>query len=545
MLLDIDCLELEGVILPLEMCEPPPVEVCCDFGQGFQILLDDECAAVGGHVVSMDLCVPPPVDICCWFSDGYFAVVPSDECVGEPWGDPAICDELVCCMVPGAPSVIVPLALCPDTAVYDIDACPPVPDVCCQFEDGTLVLVPDGQCPTTMIVDLLLCAQTADVCCLLPSGAHVVISAAECAATIPGAVPGEILGPAALCDELVCCEVPGAAPMFVPLVECPALGVLDPDACEPPPVDVCCLFEADPFGSEGWWDIVPVDLCPGQWIDAEMCFDRVCCELDGTFAELDRFECPAMHEVPMEYCAPPVEMVCCLDADGFFDIVPIDECPGAEWLTEEECAESVCCELEGGVMAEVPQSECPIFAVMPSSACDVQLPCANGCDLGGWVVIQENSQQVFMLPAESVLFPGTCLVLGRNAGRADFEAFWGFPLPAGALYVNSGNKLPQINGDEVFSLLDPAGALVDGPTIPQLSGHNYQRIGSAFPAEDLTSWAVADAADAGVATPGIGPPPVSGAPLAGPFISEFSDAMGSGNYVNEFVEICVDGPMVP
>lgn len=88
---------------------------------------------------------------------------------------------------------------------------------------------------------------------------------------------------------------------------------------------------------------------------------------------------------------------------------------------------------------------------------------AQDLDLSGWTLHQENSTQQYVIPAGTVLAPGAYLVVGRDVDRAAFEAYFG-PLPAGTVYLRSSNTVPQINGDELYSVRDAGGVLVDGPT---------------------------------------------------------------------------------
>ncbi len=100
------------------------------------------------------------------------------------------------------------------------------------------------------------------------------------------------------------------------------------------------------------------------------------------------------------------------------------------------------------------------------------------------------------------------------------------------LYINTGDEFPAINGDEVFSLASADGEVVDGPSAALEAGASLQRVDPS--ASGAAGWSsVSD----GNADPGQGAVPGPG--HEGPFISEASDASGSGSFVYEFVEVQV------
>jgi hypothetical protein len=130
------------------------------------------------------------------------------------------------------------------------------------------------------------------------------------------------------------------------------------------------------------------------------------------------------------------------------------------------------------------------------------------------------------------------VIIARNADQAAFEAFWQVTLPPGTVFINSGDKMPSINGDETFTLQDGAGGAIDGPSAAMGKGSqtNFQRKQPLGPAADAGSWVVVEAKP-GTAGPGGG----CQASGEGLFVSEFSDAGGSGNFIYEFVELCYSG----
>lgn len=153
-------------------------------------------------------------------------------------------------------------------------------------------------------------------------------------------------------------------------------------------------------------------------------------------------------------------------------------------------------------------------------------PPADALDLSGWRVVQTSSERTFTLPAGTVLPAGAVLVLGRDSSRGAFEQHWG-ALAEDALYVDTEDRFPAINGDETFSLLDPADTLIDGPTPAMASGGAMTRT-------DVSAAGSWTSAGEGTATPGVGHE-FSGS--AGVFITEVSDASGTGAYVYEFIEL--------
>lgn len=156
-------------------------------------------------------------------------------------------------------------------------------------------------------------------------------------------------------------------------------------------------------------------------------------------------------------------------------------------------------------------------------------------DLSGWVLTQANSASQYTIPAGTTIPAGGYLVVARNATKAAFETFWGTTLGTNAVFLNAANTMPVINGDETYTLSDGA-ATVDGPTIAMgaSAGQSLQRTDLCGAAGNAASWSIA-ASTAG--TPGSGAPAGCG---AGARISEFSDALGTGNYIYEFLEIYND-----
>jgi hypothetical protein len=152
--------------------------------------------------------------------------------------------------------------------------------------------------------------------------------------------------------------------------------------------------------------------------------------------------------------------------------------------------------------------------------------------------VQANSARTYTIPSGTRIPSGGYVVIGRNATRAAFEAFWrgGTPLPSNVVYINSADTAIVINGSENYALRNAAGTLIDGTTISQSSagGQSIQRRDPCLAANLTSSWNVLASTSGG---PGAG----AGAGCArGVVINEFADALGSGNFAFEFVELHYD-----
>ncbi|MCB1070187.1 MAG: endonuclease/exonuclease/phosphatase family protein [Kiritimatiellae bacterium] len=164
-------------------------------------------------------------------------------------------------------------------------------------------------------------------------------------------------------------------------------------------------------------------------------------------------------------------------------------------------------------------------------------------DVGGYFLYQTNGYRDYLFAQPTLVPPGGYLVVSRASDQAAFEAYWGVTLGANVTFVNSGNDLPQLNGDEVFWLAGPDNTILDGPTpIPMGVGKAIVRGATGEPSTLALSWQETSETNA---TPG------SGAVLSGTgglVLTEISDASGTGNYIYEFVEIVYDvipGPTDP
>lgn len=156
----------------------------------------------------------------------------------------------------------------------------------------------------------------------------------------------------------------------------------------------------------------------------------------------------------------------------------------------------------------------------------------DAVDISGWKVVQANATLNYTIPSSTKIASGSYVIIARNATKSAFESFWGVTLGANVTYINSGDTMPQINGSETYTLTDPNSVVVDGPTVANdlSAGKSLQRANCGA-AGSAGSWTKVSASSA---TPGTGGLTGCG---KGVFINEYSDAIGTGNYIYEFVEI--------
>jgi hypothetical protein len=165
----------------------------------------------------------------------------------------------------------------------------------------------------------------------------------------------------------------------------------------------------------------------------------------------------------------------------------------------------------------------------------VSVTVSNGVpvDVSGWRVVQASAALTYFIPGGTIIPSKGYLVIGRNATKAQFETFWGVTLGANVIYLNSGDTMPQINGSETYDLRNAANTRVDGLTVAMASagGESLKRTNGCGNPNNSGSWSRLASS---TGNPGSGAP----APCSkGAFISEFSDALGTGNFIYEFVEI--------
>jgi hypothetical protein len=162
-------------------------------------------------------------------------------------------------------------------------------------------------------------------------------------------------------------------------------------------------------------------------------------------------------------------------------------------------------------------------------------------DLSGISVTNEETDSA--TPSQKTVFPdgftvprGSVVVLARGGTRAAFESFWGVTLGTNVVFAVSDDAnrgVPVINGNERQRVRSAAGQVLDGFTVRGAAGKAYQRR-STGPADTDASWTVGDEEDA---TPGVTQLRASD---RGIFISEWSDASGTGNFIHEYVELFIN-----
>ncbi len=160
----------------------------------------------------------------------------------------------------------------------------------------------------------------------------------------------------------------------------------------------------------------------------------------------------------------------------------------------------------------------------------------NGIDISNYALVQGNATLNYAIPAGTVIPSKGYVIVARNATKAQFESFWGVTLGTNVVYVNSGDRMPQVNGDENYTLNNASGTKLDGRTINMAAsaGESIRRLNGCGSASKAASWTRAASS---TGNPGAGAP----APCnKGVYISEFSDALGTGNFVYEFVELYND-----
>jgi len=146
-------------------------------------------------------------------------------------------------------------------------------------------------------------------------------------------------------------------------------------------------------------------------------------------------------------------------------------------------------------------------------------------NLNGYTLKEYNAQHDYTFGDVNVL-PGEYVIVSRNADKASFESFWGITLGSNVVFVNSQGAIPQINGDETFSLYNSSGVMIDTTLFTMNSGESWYRESTGS-----NTWY---SRASGEANPGSG---ASGGNDAGLVITEVSDA---SSYIYEFIELYYD-----
>jgi hypothetical protein len=159
-------------------------------------------------------------------------------------------------------------------------------------------------------------------------------------------------------------------------------------------------------------------------------------------------------------------------------------------------------------------------------------------DMSGYTIVQTDSAREFVIPDNTLVNVGTVIVVGRNASSAAFQDFWGQSWGDEVVYFEGLDAFPTINGAETYALLDPGQNLVDGPTPALELATVLARSDASAPGGDDGAWELGLAPNVD-STPGVAA--ATGGTAGVPYVSEYSDPTGSGNFDYEFVEIHVPG----
>ena len=167
----------------------------------------------------------------------------------------------------------------------------------------------------------------------------------------------------------------------------------------------------------------------------------------------------------------------------------------------------------------------------------VNVTVSNGVpvNIGNWTLTQANATLTYTIPAGTTIPSKGYVIIARNATKAAFQTFWGVTLGANVVYINSADTMPQINGSETYTLKNASGVTIEGTTVAMdtSGGSDFQRA-TCGAIGTLSSWTKLASASGSPGTGGL-----NGC-NKGPFINEFSDALGTGNFVYEFIELFND-----
>src|SRR5205823_1290564 len=76
----------------------------------------------------------------------------------------------------------------------------------------------------------------------------------------------------------------------------------------------------------------------------------------------------------------------------------------------------------------------------------------TGTNIGGYTLTQANAALSYTIPAGTVIPSKGYVIIARNATQAEFETFWVRTLGTNVVHINSGDTMPQITGDEKYTL---------------------------------------------------------------------------------------------
>ena len=167
----------------------------------------------------------------------------------------------------------------------------------------------------------------------------------------------------------------------------------------------------------------------------------------------------------------------------------------------------------------------------------VSVTVSNGVpvNIGSWTLTQANATLTYTIPTGTTIPSKGYVIIARNATKTAFQTYWGVTLAANVVYINSADTMPQINGSETYTLKNASGVTIEGTTVAMdtSGGSDFQRA-TCGAIGTLSSWTKSASTSGSPGTGGL-----NGC-NKGPFINEFSDALGTGNYVYEFIELFND-----
>jgi beta-lactamase superfamily II metal-dependent hydrolase len=176
-------------------------------------------------------------------------------------------------------------------------------------------------------------------------------------------------------------------------------------------------------------------------------------------------------------------------------------------------------------------------ALNVGTSTSVNVTVSNGVpvNIGGWTLTQANATLVYTIPTGTTIPSKGYVIVARNATKSAFQTFWGVTLGANVVFINSADTMPQINGSETYTLKNASGVTIEGATVAMdtSGGSDFQRA-TCGAIGTLSSWTKLASASGSPGTGGL-----NGC-NRGPFINEFSDALGTGNFVYEFIELFND-----
>lgn len=169
-----------------------------------------------------------------------------------------------------------------------------------------------------------------------------------------------------------------------------------------------------------------------------------------------------------------------------------------------------------------------------TDATDTEAP--DDVDLSGWLLVQTASSRELVIPDGTIVPPGGFLVIGRNSSAASFQDFWGVNWGDEVVYIEGQDNFPTINGAETYTLSDPNDVVIDGPTPALELSTSSARIDAAMAGTADAAWESSPTPNT-TAVPGSSD--ATGGVAGVPYISEYADTTGQGNFDFEFVEVHV------